>query len=210
MYSFLSIFFILKSWNRGAEDWVITKDKSNVHVGQSPVTLEKSLTNKDKAVFKCHLFCCGLFVEVRLKNPGKKENSRSVEECWRARSPPLYKSPLLPYPQKSALCVSLLKYFSSLTWTTFLNLGNLAWTVWYSLTHFLRYIYYYDGIFWGTDSKELYCYKSICLLIECLIQQHWISTQEPPRNGSQLIMQLSRMYDAGSSQWWRVNLNVCE
>ena len=135
MYSFLSIFFILKSWNRGAEDWVITKDKSNVHVGQSPVTLEKSLTNKDKAVFKCHLFCCDLFVEVGLKNPGKKENSRSVEE------PSSVQVPLLPYPQKSALCVSLLKYFSSLTWTTSLNLSNLAWTVWYSLTQFLRYTY---------------------------------------------------------------------
>jgi len=56
---------------------VITKDKTNVHAGQSPVTLEKSLTNKDK----CHLFFCGLFVEVRLKNPRKEENSRSVEEC---------------------------------------------------------------------------------------------------------------------------------
>ena len=40
-------------------------------------------------------------------------------------------------------------------------------------------IYFYDGIFWGTNLKELYCYKSICLLIECLIQQHWISTQSP-------------------------------
>ena len=109
MYSFLSIFFILKSWNRGAEDWVITKDKSNVHAGQAPVTLEKSLTNKDKAVFKCHLFCCDLLVEVGLKNPGKKENSRSVEECWRARSPPLY---------KSHLCVSLLKYFSHMNHLT--------------------------------------------------------------------------------------------
>ena len=177
MYSFLSIFFILKSWNRGAEDWVITKDKSNVHAGQSPVTLEKSLTNKDKAVFKCHLFCCDLFVEVGLRNPRKKENSRSVEKCWRARSPPLCKS-TFSHILKRAPCVSLC-WNISLTWTTSLNLGNLAWTVWYSLTHFLRYIYYYDGIFWGTNSKELYCYKSICLLIECLIQQHWISTQSP-------------------------------
>ena len=62
---------------------MITKDKSNVHAGQSPVTLEKSLTNKDKAVFKCHLFCCDLFVEVGLKNPRKEENPdqlKSVDE----------------------------------------------------------------------------------------------------------------------------------
>ena len=43
----------------GAEGWVITMDMSKVQGGQSPVTLENSLT--DRAVFKWHLFCWGLF-----------------------------------------------------------------------------------------------------------------------------------------------------
>ena len=46
----------------GAEGWVITMDMSKVQGGQSPVTLENSLT--DSAVFKCHLFCWGLLFDV--------------------------------------------------------------------------------------------------------------------------------------------------
>ena len=69
-----------KSWNRGDWRWGLSdhhghvkgpRSKVNkVQGGQSPVTLENSLT--DSAVFKRHLFCWGLVFDVDVEgiHPG--------------------------------------------------------------------------------------------------------------------------------------------